>query len=371
MKTIAIIGAGEAALPIINKAREMGVRSLAFGRLDSFAKDLVDIFIEENSFDIDFMKSECLKHNVNGIMASSEMTTAVAATLAHGLNLPGNSVEGGFAGKNKYEMRKRVSTVSSIRQPKFELYQDGKDYSFPIIVKSVDACGKRGVSLVRDKAEFEVALNLAQDNSSDGSALIEEYLCGGQEYSIECLSSGSIHDVVQYTEKESSGPPHFVEIAHHQPAALTDEMKSRIKQAVSDVLDVLGLTCGMAHFEMKIIDNELYFIEVGARHGGDHIGDTLTLLSTDCDYFRQAILCALGEYQHQEVNCKGYAGIYFHCEQNKGLDNLFKKARNADWCYADTVKKDEFDAASSNVESANSGYIIYHSDHRITMNNEN
>lgn len=365
MKTIAIIGAGEAALPIINKAREMGVRSLAFGRLDSFAKDLVDIFIEENSFDIDFMKSECLKHNVNGIMASSEMTTAVAATLAHELNLPGNSVEGGFAGKNKYEMRKRVSTVSSIRQPKFELYQDGKDYSFPIIVKSVDACGKRGVSLVRDKAEFEVALKLAQDNSSDGSALIEEYLCGGQEYSIECLSSGSIHDVVQYTEKESSGPPHFVEIAHHQPAELTDDMKSRIKQAVSDVLDVLGLTCGMAHFEMKIIDDELYFIEVGARHGGDHIGDTLTLLSTDCDYFRQAILCALGEYQHQDVKSTKCAGIYFHSKQNEYLKSLFEEAKTADWCVINTVVNDDFGEAIGNVSASNSGYVIYCADQKI------
>ena len=33
------------------------------------------------------------------------------------------------------------------------------------------------------------------------------------------------------------------------------------------------------HYNL-IIDNEIYFIEVGARGGGGHISDTLTPLST-------------------------------------------------------------------------------------------
>ena len=45
---LAIIGAGEGALPIINKAKEMGVLTVAFARNDSLAKDMVDIFVFEN-----------------------------------------------------------------------------------------------------------------------------------------------------------------------------------------------------------------------------------------------------------------------------------------------------------------------------------
>ena len=64
MKTeylLAIIGAGQAALPIIEKAKQMSVRVLAFARPDSYAKEMVDIFIEENSFDVDFMAEKCLE----------------------------------------------------------------------------------------------------------------------------------------------------------------------------------------------------------------------------------------------------------------------------------------------------------------------
>ena len=43
-KVLAIVGAGEAALPIICKAQEMEIKTIAFGENDSLAKDLVDEF---------------------------------------------------------------------------------------------------------------------------------------------------------------------------------------------------------------------------------------------------------------------------------------------------------------------------------------
>jgi biotin carboxylase len=196
--------------------------------------------------------------------------------------------------------------------------------------------------------------------------LVEEYLAGGKEYSIECLSFAGTHQVIQYTEKESSGPPHFVETAHHQPADLPEYMKRKIDGAVDDVLSVLGLNCGMAHLELKIIDDQLYFIEVGARGGGDHIADVLTVKSTDFDYFKAAIECALGVYKPSEPHTIAYSGIYFHCQQNRHLVRLFKVARSAEWCIADTVMDSRFHEANTNVEASDSGYIIYCADHKIT-----
>ena len=364
---LAIIGAGEAAMPIIDKAKEMGVITLAFARLDSFAKDKVDVFIEENDFDVDFMAKVCRERNVAGVMATSELTTEVAAKLAAKLGLPGNSIEGGFAGKNKYVMRSRVEQLNSIKQPRFQLYEENAQYTYPVVVKPSDSCGKRGVSIVRNSDELIPKVQVAKANSTNSDVLVEEYLAGGKEYSIECLSSNGVHQIVQYTEKESSGPPHFVETAHHQPASLSDELKKRIQIAVSDVLEVLGLTCGMAHLELKIIDNELYFIEVGARGGGDHISDVLTVRSTDFDYFKAAIECALGTYKLVEPHTVAFTGIYFHCLQNKHLSELFQKASGADWCIANTVTADTFQEAESNVQTSDSGYIIYCSNHNITI----
>ena len=367
-KTLAIIGAGEGALPIITAAKQMGISTVAYGRNDSSAKDQVDCFIEENNFDIGFISDSCRELHVSGVMPSSELSTEVAAKVAKKAGLLGNEVENGFGGKNKFFMRTKVAKVSSVKQPAFQLYQEGMTIPFPVVVKAVDACGKRGVSIAYNESELVDAVKQAKENSSDGSALVEEYLKGGQEYSIECLSYGKgKHQVVQYTEKESAGPPHFVEIAHHQPTDLSDELKRRIDRATWDILEVLGLNCGMAHLEIKIIKDDIYFIEVGARGGGDHISDILTPLSTGFDYYKAAIECHIGVYEPKTIHNQSFAGIYFHSKQNAYLKLLFEKAKTANWCIRNTVANEEFVDATGNVGAVNSGYFIYSSDHRIGL----
>ena len=364
---LAIVGAGQAAVPIIEKAKQMSIRVLAFARRDSYAEDFVDFFIEESSFDVDFMAEKCREYGVNGVMATSELTTEVAAKLAHQLSLPGNDVKNGFAGKNKYVMRSRVSALTTVSQPAYELYRPGREYHYPVVIKPTDACGKRGVGIAFDESELLQLVDVAAANSTNGEVLVEEYLAEGKEYSIECLSFAGKHQVIQYTEKESSGPPHFVETAHHQPADLSSEMKQRISIAVDDILSVLGLNCGMAHLELKIIGNSLFFIEVGARGGGDHIADILTVRSTDFDYFKAAIECSLGIYKPVKSHSIAYTGIYFHCQQNRHLNDLFEKAESAEWCIANTVTSNRYPNAETNVDAADSGFIIYRSDHRITL----
>lgn len=364
---IAVIGAGEGALPILQKAREINVTTLAFGHADSLAKEYADIFVEADIFDFEFIKTKCLEYKINGIVASSEVTTEVTAQLAAALGLPGNDVSQGFGAKSKYVMRTKVSGLNSVKQPKFQLYQENEMYEFPIVVKALDSCGKRGVSIAYNQEDLLKAVSYSREYSKDGLVLIEEYLEGGKEYSIECICGNGYYDIIQYTEKESSGPPHFTEAAHHQPAELLDSIKNRMSDAVKDILQVLGIHCGMAHMELKVIGDDIYFIEVGARGGGDHIADTLTVNSTDCDYFKAAIDCCLGKYEHREVRQMAYTGIYFHCKQNEYLEPLFQKAKTADWCICNTIMDDAFHVASSNVETAEAGYFIYRSDHKITL----
>ena len=144
-------------------------------------------------------------------------------------------------------------------------------------------------------------------------------------------------------------------------------MKAKIDKAAWDILEILGLNCGMAHLEIKIIENEIYFIEVGARGGGDHISDTITPLSTGFDYYKAAIECHFGIYKPVLITNKAYAGIYFHSKQNEKLRPLFDEANKARWCVKNTVNKQAFDDVVGNVGASNSGYIIYKSDHKITL----
>lgn len=366
-KVIAVIGAGEAAVPILKKAQEMKIDTICFGEDDSLAKSIPNYFISCSIFDVDKIIEYCLEYKVIGVMASSEITTEIAAIVADKLNLPGNDIKQGFSGRNKFVMREKISKVPVIKQPLYMLYDENQLIDFPVIVKSTDSCGKRGVSLVRDNKELVKAVRYAKKYSTDGDVLIEEYIEGGREFSIECLSSDGLYYVIQITEKEISGPPHFVEIAHHQPANIDNELKRKIHKVSTDILKTLGINCGMSHLELKEKNGEIYFIEIGARAGGDHIGDTLVSLSTDCDYYKAAIKCSIADYKHCKVNNVGYSGIYFYCSANKFLNPLFNIAKKSNWCYQYNIKKRELLDINSNIEAANAGYFIYSADHKIGL----
>ena len=110
--------------------------------------------------------------------------------------------------------------------------------------------------------------------------LIEEFLSGGQEYSVESLSYHGKQYIIQVTQKDSSGPPHCIELGHHQPAKLSKDEKSLVEKAVSEALSAAGITNGPCHTEIKMIDGKIYLIEINGRPGGDHIAYPLTELST-------------------------------------------------------------------------------------------
>ena len=81
----------------------------------------------------------------------------------------------------------------------------------------------------------------------------------------------------------------------------------------------------MSHVELKIINEEVYFIEAGARAGGDHIADTLVPLSTNFDMYKAAIECCFGRFNPCNIKTVAYSGIYFHCKQNEALTPRYLK----------------------------------------------
>lgn len=371
-RKLAVIGAGIAAKPILEKARELDIVTYCFSTAEgATAMKYADHFFAINIFDADGIYNELVKIKPDGIIASSEITTEVTALLADRLGLAGNDVKNGFSARNKYVMRKRVEPVKSVLQPAFRLYFENMSPSYPVVVKAPDSYGKKGISLAHSYEELQDAVLYARDITKSGDILVEEYIEGGIEYSVECLCDGDTIYVVQITEKETSGPPHFVELGHHQPAQISSQVKNTICTAAGDILRALGICCGMAHLELKIKDEKPYFIEVGARAGGDFIGDRLVALSTDCDYYKAAIELALGTYQHKPINNVACSGIYFLCRQTAKMLPLFKNAGSYPWCCQLEMFHDELYDISGNGDDLISGRLIYMSDHKITLQDLN
>jgi len=189
-------------MPILERARALDyVRTLVFGLADSIGRTLADEFVELDIHEIDKIVEACRERNVDGIIASSETTTEITAIVANRLGLPGNDITGGFAARNKYIMRSRVAKLKTVKQPRFSLYEEGAVYDYPVVVKALDNCAKRGISIAYGNEDIADAVAYARKYSSNGQALVEEYIEGGTEYSVECLVFDTIDELRQLINK--------------------------------------------------------------------------------------------------------------------------------------------------------------------------
>lgn len=363
---IAVIGCGIAALPILKKARELEIITYCFSlSVNTSVEGWYDHHIIIDYLDASSIIEACRKIGVDGVIATGENTTATTAQVARALGLPGNKYNGEFIANNKYLERKSLENSKYVLQPAYYVF-DGKDPQLPVIVKATDSSGKKGISIARTKEEFDSAILYSREVSKNGIILLEEYLEGGVEYSIECLSAKGKHQIIQVTQKNVSGPPHFSELGHHEPGVL-DIPFEQLKKAIDEILDKTGITNSLSHVEVKIIDGKIYFIELGARGGGDRISDTLVYLSTDFDIFKSAIEISLGTYEPVESHCTKYAGIYFLCKQTEYLLPLFSYAMGKEWCKEIKIPSKDLEYKNGNDDGNTSGYLIYQSDHMITM----
>lgn len=367
MDRLAIIGTGYMARIIANRARELGIESHCFSNdANSVAGKVCDYFHNISILDTDALVNECRKIEINGVVATTELTIYPAAVVAHDLGLNGNDLAVSKEITDKTIVREKVKNVNGLFQPKFWICTDEQNLpevdEYPVIVKPIAAGGKRGITVVENSDDMKNAIKMALDVSKVEGALIEQYLVGGQEYSVESLSYHGKQHIIQITQKDSSGPPHCVELGHHQPAALSIEKRKLVEMAVSGALAAAGITNGPCHTEIKIIDGKVYLIEINGRPGGDHIAYPLTELSTGYPYITGIIMAALNKLDESKLDHyeNNYAGVYFVTTQTAYLKPIFDHCDSEKWLYKKNKVSDTLMPITHN-DGFNTNYFIYFS----------
>lgn len=373
---VAIIGAGIMAKNMAIRAKELNIATLCFAWAKGAVADkYADYFYDVNIFDTDKITEICKANDVNGILATTELTIKPAAVVAKALGLNTNPIEVAENITNKSWVRAKGSKFKYLKQPFFKKIIDfsekNDDPIFPVIVKPASYGGKHGISVAHNHDEYEKALDFAKNaigNRNSDGIIVEQFLEGGQEYSVESLSFHGKHHIIQVTQKDSSGAPHCVELGHHQPAAISAEMRCSVEKALIDMLNCVGLENGPAHTEIKIINNEIYLIEINARPGGDRITYPLTELSSGYKYLTGIILTACDIHFDPEVYTgeKRHAGIYFITKQTEHLLPLFENCEGKDWLYEKNKASEELQEITHN-DSTHTNSIIYCSSKKISL----
>ncbi len=368
MKKIAIIGASYLQIPIVRKAKEMGIETHCFAWEDgAVCKTIADYFYPISILDKEKIFEICKTIEIDGITTiATDMAVPTICYIAEKLNLVSNSYYSSLISTNKGLMRKAFEE-KKINCPKFLVadlpIEQIEGFRYPVIIKPVDRSGSRGVKKVETPFQIKDAVKYAISESFIGNAIIEEFI-EGKEFSVETISWEGVHYILAITEKVTTGAPHFVELSHHQPSSLPKFVQEQIKIETQKVLDSLNIKFGAGHTEFKITDkNEIFVIEVGARMGGDFIGSHMVQLSTGYDFVKGVIDVALNQFTEPIVNIQKHSGVYFLCEETKSLMPFFEKNNDFD------VEKNIQNNVLVNVTNSNdrSGYLIYQSSKKIEL----
>lgn len=367
MRKLAIIGGGYMARIYSQNAKEMDIETHAFslksGVVDS---DAFDYIYDVNILDKDTVLDKCKEIGIDGVVATTELTISTASYVASKMNLTGIPFPVAELITDKYRNRKAIQHVVGLKQPRYcevnsvsELLE--LDFSYPIVLKPTNKGGKRGVVVINDRKDaieaFEYTL---KDSGNALPFIVEEYIRADMECSVESLSYNGKNYVIQITEKVTSGPPHCVELGHHQPANLPIKLIEKIRKAIDEGLSAIGIENGPCHTEIRIDGEDIYLVEFNARPGGDHIAYPLTGLSTGYPYIKGAIQIALDDFEVPKFDMKNkkYVGVLFVSEQTKELKSLFDNCEQYSWCYKKSKISDDLKTVTHN-DGFNTNYFIY------------
>lgn len=371
MKKLAIIGASYLQRPLVEKCRELGVYSICFAWEEgAVCKDLCDKFYPISTVDKEAILKVCQEEQIEGITTiASDVATLTVCYVAEKMGLIGNPDKYSQTATNKYLMR-LCFMDHNVPSPKFCL-TDGvipeiaKTFTFPVIVKPTDRSGSRGVEKVEKQEDLQEAITRACNESFQKKAVIEEFV-EGREISVESISFKGKHHILQITDKVTTEAPFFVELEHHQPSTLPDDIKAKVRDIVLKALDALHIQYGASHSELKItMDGDIRVIEIGARMGGDFIGSDLVKLSTGYDFLKGVIDVAFGEFEEPKMTEHKCSGVYFLCKET---EKLFPVIENAG-VYPEIVRAEVTDPKLRYIEQSadRSGYLIYQADKKMQL----
>lgn len=374
-KKIAIIGASYLQLPLVLKARELGFEVICFAWPDgAVARSACDTFYSISVTEKEQILEVCRSERIDAITSiASDIAVPTVAYVSKHLNLIGNTPESAYISTNKYAMRKTLSS-SMAKCPIFLKISESTDLSektqglrYPLIVKPCDRSGSAGVTKVEKAEDLVTAAEVALTLSLEHEAIIEEFIAG-VEVSVETISWQKSHYILAITDKVTTGAPHFVELAHHQPSRLPAATQAEIRRQTLAALTALGIDYGASHAEFLITEKGNVFVtEVGARMGGDFIGSDLVKLSTGYDFLKSVIDVASGAFSppQQEVCSRSCSGVWFF---SRNTPHVLTYIRNQDQ-YPEIVRAEvsSLDLPELTKSADRSGYFIYRGDRRMEL----
>lgn len=305
MKRLLMLGGSMQQIPIIKRAKEMGIYVITCDYCpDNPGHKYADEYYNVSTTDLEGVLELAKKLRIDGIVAyASDPAAPTAAYVSGKLGLPGNPYESVklLTEKDLFREFLKKNNLNCPKAKGFKSYQDAleaiEDFKFPVMVKPVDSSGSKGVVKINGADELEAAVAEALSYSRGKRFIIEEFIVkkgyqvSGDGFSVDGKLVFTSYGNELYSGK---GTREYVALGEFWPSLLTKEQKKKVDEELQKLISALGMRTSAYNIEVILDENDtVYVLELGPRNGGSYIPQ-LIKYATGVDLVDYTIYGALG-----------------------------------------------------------------------------
>lgn len=274
MKSILIMGANPETVSLIVKAQEMGLKTYVTDyNPNAYAKVFADVPVNIDASHVDELVEFVKREKIDAVLVGvAEALLPFYYEVCRRLNYPCFATLEQFeimVSKDKFKQVCRQYGVPVV--PEFS--KDNLDaVEFPVVVKPVDSCSSKGISVCQNRAELNAGIAKALNYSRSGSLLLEKYMSGEEVVIYYVIQDGEpflVGMCDRYTNRGEQKDAIQLPTAYIFPSKHLTRFIEEVDANVCAMLKGMGITNGVLFLQAFVDENgSVRIYEPGFRLNG-------------------------------------------------------------------------------------------------------
>lgn len=304
-KKLLVITSDSNDLVFVQAAKELGAYVVCCDRYENWdvspAKKIAD-----EAWNIDYTKTDiiaekCREFGIDGVIAGyGEDRVTAACRISKAIGAPFYATEEQINITRNKRLFKDLCIKHNIPVPTdycfaLPLTQEQRDsIKYPVIIKSADNGGRKGISVCQAENELDAAISYALDYSQKGQVVVEEYVTGTEMSAVYTMANGQIslsclND--KYNSEDQGGTSRLCDLVL-TPSKYYNLYLETVDAGIRALLKDIGAENGVANFQMIVGENGIRVFEMGYRVNGN---DDFKVIrkNNDIDFLKMLISYSL------------------------------------------------------------------------------
>lgn len=330
MKKLLFLGGASSQLPAIQLAKDLGYFVITCDYLpQNPGHKISDKYYNISTIDSESVFKIAEMENIDGITSyASDPGAFTAALISERLGLIGSTSNAVDILTNKFKFR-QFQKENNFKYPEFIKGSELEDFkeinNYPGVLKPIDSSGSKGVKIINSKNDLIKHFEYSKSFSREGIVIYEQFIDRkGPQIHGEVFVLNNEIIFFELGDQYFSPINNVVPYSTIIPSIYHQWVLPTIMKELQRAIKLLNFTTGGMNVEVLLSkSSEIYFLEIGARSGGNFMPDLIGS-GTGVDLVNINIKAILEKEPIKKINyeCSQTMQVIFHSFQDGMFDKL-------------------------------------------------